>query len=854
MEKISGHKGLRSQNTRGIRAQGMVEFALILPVLLLLIFGVIEFGRLMFIYSAITVASREAARYGAAIGEGSGTVQYMDCAGIRGAAKRLGSIAGISDGDITISYDHGPGAGAFTTCPPSSPDDITGGLDRVVVQLSTDFESILPLVNLPSFEVSSVAARTILKEIDLGISSSSGGTLDPVAFFVPAEQTVSEDVGTVTIEVRLSQTTTKTVTVPFATGGTAIGGGTDYSITASPVTIAPGNTSAYITIPINDDIMDEYDETIEVLMAIPTNARKGSPDALVTIVDNDDPPLVAFTVDSQSANEAAGTMTVTVELDNVSGKDISVPFSLSGTAAEGTEYTITGSPLSFPAGTTSRDITITMIDDAFDEDDKTVIIALGAPTNATLGSPDVHTATILDDDPPPVASFDIASQVGPEDIGAMVVKVQLDIQSLKDISVPFTLGGTATEGVLADYTITPSPVSLPPGTTSVDIVITVNEDAVYEPDETVQVTMGVPSNATQGALTIHTATIREVAPPPTVYLDPVDNYTVRVQLSHAYNIEITVPFTLDGTATYNVDYTITDSPVTIPIGSTYAEITVSPIDDPLDEDDETVIITMGEPSLGVKGTPDVHTVTIPDNDPPPIASFSPILHEGDEDSLGTVTFEALLDAASGKEVIIPYSLGGTAFMGSHQDYLMTPIGWVTIPAGDTSAEISITVNVETDPEYDESVVVTMQTPTNAVRAPYPDYRFRLTIRDDDACSFVLGEPSLAGSTVTWQITNTADYTILLTELSVSWDETGGQSLDSVIMNGNVIVSQKDIEQPTLVPSPGDGNFTGGDALRQIAAGATTTIEFKFSGNASGGYPIDLEFNDDATWCSVSDSY
>ena len=40
----------------------MVEFALAIPFLLVLAMGVIEFGRLMFSYSAVVSAAREAAR------------------------------------------------------------------------------------------------------------------------------------------------------------------------------------------------------------------------------------------------------------------------------------------------------------------------------------------------------------------------------------------------------------------------------------------------------------------------------------------------------------------------------------------------------------------------------------------------------------------------------------------------------------------------------------------------------------------------------------------------------------------------------------------------------------------------
>ena len=54
------------------RAQGLVEFALVLPILLVLMMGLIEFGRLLFIYSAAATASREAVRYGSAAGENPG--------------------------------------------------------------------------------------------------------------------------------------------------------------------------------------------------------------------------------------------------------------------------------------------------------------------------------------------------------------------------------------------------------------------------------------------------------------------------------------------------------------------------------------------------------------------------------------------------------------------------------------------------------------------------------------------------------------------------------------------------------------------------------------------------------------
>ena len=57
--KVMGLGGLR-----GERGQSMVEYALVLPILLLLLLGIMEFGILVFNYNTIANAAREGARYG----------------------------------------------------------------------------------------------------------------------------------------------------------------------------------------------------------------------------------------------------------------------------------------------------------------------------------------------------------------------------------------------------------------------------------------------------------------------------------------------------------------------------------------------------------------------------------------------------------------------------------------------------------------------------------------------------------------------------------------------------------------------------------------------------------------------
>jgi len=175
-------------------AQGLVEFALVLPLLLLVMFAVIELGRLLFIYSAVSTASREAARYGSAAGDAGGYVpHYRDCAGIRAAARRIGNLANITDGDISISYDHGPATTVFSSvCPPPAGQDVVLG-DRIIVEVVAAYQPIVPLVNLPAFPISSSTSRTIIKDVTIeGTPPAPYPTNTPTATNPPPTNTPTE--------------------------------------------------------------------------------------------------------------------------------------------------------------------------------------------------------------------------------------------------------------------------------------------------------------------------------------------------------------------------------------------------------------------------------------------------------------------------------------------------------------------------------------------------------------------------------------------------------------------------------------------------------------------------------------
>jgi Flp pilus assembly protein TadG len=183
----------KKNSASGAPGQGMVEFALALPVLLLLLFGVIEVGRLMVMYSSVQAASREAARYAAAAGSpnGSTTPYYMDTTGITAAAQRISTLIGVTQ--VVVSYDHGPNAGS-NNCPgtafnPASADAVSAR-DRVNVTVRANYQPFLGITPLKAFQIQATTCRTIVKDIPLAdFSGVSGGANTPPTVNITAPVT-----------------------------------------------------------------------------------------------------------------------------------------------------------------------------------------------------------------------------------------------------------------------------------------------------------------------------------------------------------------------------------------------------------------------------------------------------------------------------------------------------------------------------------------------------------------------------------------------------------------------------------------------------------------------------------------
>ena len=110
------------------------------------------------------------------------------------------------------------------------------------------------------------------------------------------------------------------------------------------------------------------------------------------------------------------------------------------------------------------------------------------------------------------------------------------------------------------------------------------------------------------------------------------------------------------------------------------------------------------------------SVTTTDDDPTPTLSIdSPSVTEGDSGST-TLTFTATLSAASGRQVTVDWAegTGGTATSGT--DYTAITGGTLTFAAGTTSQTFNVSVTGDALDEANETVVVTLSSPTNATIA------------------------------------------------------------------------------------------------------------------------------------------
>ena len=209
-----------------------------------------------------------------------------------------------------------------------------------------------------------------------------------------------ESVANASIQVDLSINSAFDVSVDYVVSGTANGAGNDYTLANGTLIIPSGNQSGAIDITgIVDDELIEGDETIILTLSNPTNASLGSTTEFTyTINDNDEAEISVLAASQAEEDDVNGLYTISTSKQFAN--DVTLTFTISGTATEGTDIESLGTSVIFPASTNSINIPVVVIADTEVEEDETVILTLESTDNTAvlIGDDNSAIVTIIDND------------------------------------------------------------------------------------------------------------------------------------------------------------------------------------------------------------------------------------------------------------------------------------------------------------------------------------------------------------------------------------------------------------------------------------------------------------------------
>ena len=231
----------------------------------------------------------------------------------------------------------------------------------------------------------------------------------------------------------------------------------------------------------------------------------------------------------------------------------------------------------------------------------------------------------------------------------------------------------------------------------------------------------------------------------TVTLAPTSTQTVTV----AYG-------TANGTATAGSDYVTKTGTLTFAAGVSTRSVTVAVNGDTTAEADENFVVNLTSPSNAVVADAQGQATITNDDSSSSLSINDVSLTEGNSGTK-TATLTVTLAPTSTQSVTVAYATAnGTATAGS--DYV-TKSGTLTFAAGVATQTLTVTINGDSAIEPDETVLVNLSAPTNAVLG---DAQGVATITNDDQPSLTISDVSLTEGN---SGTKTATFTVTLAPTS-----------------------------------------------------------------------------------------
>jgi len=441
-----------------------------------------------------------------------------------------------------------------------------------------------------------------------------------------------------------------------------------------------------------------------------------------------------------------GTFTLT-RVGNTTAA-LTVNYTITGTAANGTDYTTLTGTANFAANSATTTVTVTPTNDTISEGSIPETVTLTLTSNASYSidtTKQAATVSLLDNDGQPIISInDVTLAEGNAGTTNAVFTVSLSNSSSTNVTVNYlTASGTAAAG--SDYTaLASTALTFTPGQTSKTVTVAVTGDTTSEADETFFVNLSgavggiIGDGQGQGTITNDdgtvTGTVISVVATDNIASETSGNTdlgTFTLTRTGVLTSALTVSYTIAGTATNGTDYTSIPLTTTFAANSATATLTVTPTNDTTFEGTipETIVLTLATGTgYTIDTTKQTATVLIADNDLPPSISINDISVTEGNTGTTNATFTVSLSNASSSNVTVNYATANdTAIAGS--DYTALASTLLTFAPGETSKTITVAVTGDTTVEANESFFVNL---TNAGGATIADNQGRGTITNDEA--------------------------------------------------------------------------------------------------------------------------
>jgi hypothetical protein len=274
-------------------------------------------------------------------------------------------------------------------------------------------------------------------------------------------------------------------------------------------------------------------------------------------------------------------------------------------------------------------------------------------------------------------------------------------------------GGSASAG--ADYVLNAGTLTFAPGVASRALQVAIQPDVEDEGTETVNLVLSSPNGVVLGSPS--SALLRLLDNEPTVQFgatqytasETATKATISVKRTGSLAAAASVSYAVTGgTATAGSDYTLLPDTLTFDAGVATRTITVTLSPDTVDDDNETVELTLSNPSPfpGIAlGTPETTILTIKDNDEAGTAQFSAASFSvGEDGGAAIVTVTRTGGTASAAKV--DYAATGGSAAGGGSDYSLVP-GTLTFGLGESTRSFTMAITNDGSAEGNESVVLTL---------------------------------------------------------------------------------------------------------------------------------------------------